>query len=162
MDGLERHEVLTESFLLVLPQCYRGSARNLSDILDNLPLVRFAASTNVGRRIEQHLRRLKLTVPRVIQADRSSMVTACVAEGLGFTILTPSLLIDGFVERMPLTLKKLPGAGFSRSITVVSREGELGDLPRRLAEMAQVELTRHVERQMGSTGTEALRFAHSD
>jgi len=162
MDGLERHEVLTESFLLVLPQCYRGSARNLSDILDNLPLVRFAASTNVGRRIEQHLRRLKLTVPRVIQADRSSMVTACVAEGLGFTILTPSLLIDGFVERMPLTLKKLPGAGFSRSITVVSREGELGDLPRRLAEMAQVELTRHVERQMGSTGTKALRFAHSD
>ncbi|WP_420395626.1 LysR family transcriptional regulator [Nioella sp.] len=158
MDGLERHDVLTETFLLVLPESYRGPSRSLSDILDNLPLVRFAATTSVGRRTEQHLRRLKLAVPRVIQADRSSMVTACVAQGLGFTILTPSLLIDGFVEQMPLSLHPLPAASFSRSITVVARAGELGDLPEQVATMAALTLTDQITRQMGPVGREALNL----
>lgn len=159
MDGLDRQDVLTEAFLLVLPETYRGPSGSLSDILHHLPLVRFAASTSVGRRTEQHLRRLKLAVPRVIQADRSSMVTACVARGLGFTILTPSLLIDGFVEQMPLTLRPLPAAGFSRSITVVARAGELGTLPQQVARMAARTLADQVTRQMGKVGRQALQLA---
>lgn len=156
MDGLERHDVLTENFLLVLPRGYDGPAGRLSDILAHLPLVRFAATTSVGRRTEQHLRRLKLAAPRVIQADRSSMVTACVAEGLGFTLLTPSLLIDGFVERMPLVVRPLPGPGFSRSITVVARTGDLRDLPGRIATLAAQELLAQVDQQMGLVGRDAI------
>ncbi len=156
MDGLERHPVLQEKFLLVLPQDYRGPTKSISDILEHLPLVRFAGSTSVGRRTEQHLRRLKLFAPRVIQADRSSMVTACVAQGLGFTILTPSLLIDGFVEKMPLRLKPLPSAEFSRSITVVARENELGSLPSDLARLARDTLVQQIDRQMGVIGLDAL------
>lgn len=159
MDGLERHDVLTENFLLVLPQTYGGPSRRLQDILEHLPLVRFAATTSVGRRTEQHLRRLKLTVPRVIQADRSSMVTACVAEGLGFTILTPSLLIDGFVERMPIVVRPLPGPGFSRSIKVVARSGDLDTLPARLAALASRELAAQIDQQMGRVGREAVNLA---
>jgi len=158
MDGLERHDVLTESFLLVLPRNYAGPRRTLSELLDHLPLVRFAATTSVGRRTEQHLRRLKLAAPRVIQADRSSMVTACVAEGLGFTILTPSLLIDGFVEQMPLSLLPLPAAGFSRSITVLARAGELGTLPSEIAAMARDSLREQIGRQMGEVGKAALVY----
>uniref|UniRef100_UPI003B5162B7 LysR family transcriptional regulator n=1 Tax=Roseovarius indicus TaxID=540747 RepID=UPI003B5162B7 len=162
MDGLERHDVLTENFLLVLPQSYDGPARRLQDILAHLPLVRFAATTSVGRRTEQHLRRLKLTAPRVIQADRSSMVTACVAEGLGFTILTPSLLIDGFVERMPLIVRPLPGPGFSRSIKVVARSGDLDALPARLAALASRELAAQIDQQMGQVGREAVSLEEFD
>lgn len=162
MDGLERHDVLTENFLLVLPQTYDGPARRLQDILGHLPLVRFAATTSVGRRTEQHLRRLKLTVPRVIQADRSSMVTACVAEGLGFTILTPSLLIDGFVEQMPIVVRPLPGPGFSRSIKVVARSGDLDTLPARLATLASRELSAQIDQQMGQVGRDAVSLADYD
>ena len=121
--------------------------------------VRVAAPTSVGRRTEQHLRRLKLTAPRVIQADRSSMVTACVAEGLGFTILTPSLLIDGFVERMPLVVRPLPGPGFSRSIKVVARTGDLGTLPERIATLAAGELAAQIDQQMGQVGRAAITLA---
>src|SRR5680860_1793118 len=73
LDGLERHPIMTESFLLVLPQSYRGPTASIGELLQNLPLIRFAATTNVGRLTEQHLRRLKVRTPRVIQADRSSM-----------------------------------------------------------------------------------------
>ena len=36
------------------------------------------------------------------------MVTSCVAQGMGFSLLTPTLLIDGLVENMPLRLCPLP------------------------------------------------------
>jgi len=102
------------------------------------------------------LRRLKLKVPRVIQADRSSMVTSCVAQGLGFTLLTPSLLIDGFVEQMPLRICPLPVAGLSRRITVVAREKELGGLPEDFAKTARRTMAAAIERHMGKTGQDAI------
>lgn len=156
MDGLERHPVLQEAFLLVLPGDYTGPQDRLDDILSTLPLVRFADTTSVGRQTEQHLRRLKLKVPRVIQADRSSMVTSCVAQGLGFTLLTPSLLIDGFVEQMPLKVRPLPVAGLSRRITVVARDKELGQLPSHFADTARQSMVNAVEAHMGQTGIDAI------
>lgn len=156
MDGLERHPVLSESFLLVLPASYDGPADSLEEILTRLPLVRFADTTSVGRQIEQHLRRLKLPVPRLIQADRSSMVTACVAQGLGFTFLTPTLLIDGFVEQMPMNIRPLPVAGLSRKITVVARTKELGVLPEEFAQATRDTLVKQIKAQMGATGLGAV------
>jgi DNA-binding transcriptional LysR family regulator len=158
MDGLERHPILTESFLLVLPKSYRGSTSDMTEIFKHLPLVRFAHTTNVGRRTEQHLRRLKLKVPRIIQADRSSMVTACVARGMGCTFLTPSLLIDGFVEQMPLNIRPLPIAGFSRSITLLARQNELGALPEQFAQTAKRILAKQISAQMGATGLSAIKI----
>lgn len=155
-DGLDRHSVLQEAFLLVLPQSYSGPSDHLEDILADLPLVRFADTTSVGRQTEQHLRRLKLDVPRVIQADRSSMVTSCVAQGLGFTLLTPSLLIDGFAEHMALAIRPLPVAGLSRRITVVARQKELGGLPAAFAHTARCAILEQIETYMGATGLKAL------
>lgn len=156
MDGLERHSVLTEAFLLVLPTGYDGPSDRLEDVLQRLPLIRFGDTTDVSRRIGQHLRRLKLQPGRVIQADRSSMVTACVAQGMGFTILTPTLLIDGLVERMPLDIRPLPVAGLSRSITVVSRDKELGTLSAAFADVARRVLLQQIAQQMGHKGLAAV------
>jgi len=157
MDGLERHAVLTEAFLLVLPASYTGRSRKLEGILADLPLIRFADTTSVGRQTEQHLRRLKLEAPRVIQADRSSMVTACVAQGLGMTILSPTLLIDGLVEGMSLKIRPLPVAGLARNITVVARSRELGDLPKAFAAEARKILVTQVRAQMGAVGLNAIQ-----
>ncbi len=160
-DGLERHPILTESFLLVLPRDYHGPADSIEALLRNLPLIRFAATTNVGRLTEQHLRRLKVKAPQVIQADRSSMVTACVARGMGFTFLTPSLLIDGFVEQMPLNILPLPVTGFGRSIVLLARQRELGTLPQAFAEAACEALIRQVSLQMGPIGMAAISIQNS-
>lgn len=156
LDGLERHSVLQEKFLLVLPSCYDGPTKRIEDVIENLSLIRFADTTSVGRQSEQHLRRLKLKVPRVIQADRSSMVTACVSQGMGFTLLPPSLLIDGFVEGMSIRVKKLPAVGLSRTITVVSREHELGTLPKEFAKSSTEQLVKQIELQMGDIGIDAV------
>ncbi|MCB1882942.1 MAG: LysR family transcriptional regulator [Geminicoccaceae bacterium] len=158
MDGLERHPVLRESFLLVLPGSYRGPHGTLEEVASRLPLIRFADTTGVGRQTIQHLRRLDLAPARVIQADRSSMVSACVARGMGFALLTPSLLIDGFVERMPVRILPLPVARVSRTLTVVARANKLGPFPAKVAGLARSRLTDQIATQMGEAGLSALAF----
>ena len=155
-DGLERHHVLTEKFLLVLPKAYDGPTDSLEAIQKKLPLVRFGDSTNAGRQIAQHLRRLRFEADRVIQADRSSMVTSCVSAGQGFSLLTPTLLIDGLVENMSLRLEKLPVSGLSRTLTVVARKGELQELPKTVAEMSKEKLAEQIVYHMGDIGKTSM------
>ena len=157
LDGLERHPILTESFLLVLPSDYDGPIDSLEAVQDRLPLVRFADSTYAGRLIMQHLRRLRFEPGRVIQADRSSMVTSCVAQGMGFSLLTPTLLIDGLVENMGLRIEPLPVAGLSRTLIVVAREGELHGLPAHVARVSTEVLHRQIADFVGEIGTQATR-----
>ncbi|MBE1282426.1 MAG: LysR family transcriptional regulator [Rhodobacteraceae bacterium] len=152
MDGLERHHVLTEKYLLVLPERYDGPTDSLEAIQTRLPLVRFGDTTNAGRQIAQHLRRLRFEPGKVIQADRSSMVTSCVAAGQGFSLLTPTLLIDGLVENMSLRLEELPVSGLSRTLTVVARKDELQSFPKALAEMAEQTLVQQISRHVGAIG----------
>ncbi len=149
MDGLERHQVLRERYLLVLPENYDGPTETLEAIQSRLPLVRFGDTTNAGRQIAQHLRRLRFEPDRVIQADRSSMVTSCVSAGQGFSLLTPTLLIDGLVENMRLRLMELPVTGLSRTLTVVARKGELQNLPKVFAETSGRILFQQIAQQMG-------------
>lgn len=156
MDGLERHHIMTEPYLLVLPENYEGPTDSLEAIQAELPLVRFGDTTNAGRQIAQHLRRLRFEPGRVIQADRSSMVTSCVSAAQGFSLLTPTLLIDGMVENMRLRIVELPVSGLSRTLTVVARKGELQDLPNAVAIASRRELTKQIQGQMGTvTGLKA-------
>ena len=66
MDGLVRKPLLWERFLLVLPKRYRGPTDNIAELAQSLPLIRFSAETLVGRRIDQHLRRVRLELPRTV------------------------------------------------------------------------------------------------
>ncbi|WP_254429694.1 LysR family transcriptional regulator [Ruegeria atlantica] len=158
MDGLERHHVLTERYLLVLPETYDGPTDSLEAIQTRLPLVRFGDTTNAGRQIAQHLRRLRFEPDKVIQADRSSMVTSCVSAGQGFSLLTPTLLIDGLVENMRLRLKDLPVSGLSRTLTVVARKEELQSFPKALADMSRQILVQRITGHMGGIGTKNVGY----
>ena len=158
MDGLERHHVLTERYLLVLPKTYDGSTESLEAIQKRLPLVRFGDTTNAGRQIAQHLRRLRFEPDKVIQADRSSMVTSCVSTGQGFSLLTPTLLRDGLVENMNLRLQELPVAGLSRTLTVVARKEELRGLPAAVSDLCKRNLAQQIARHMGKIGVNNVEF----
>ncbi len=129
VDRLERRTLLTEPFCLILPPDYNSPVEKLDDLAGVLPLVRFIPGSPVGRRTDQHLQRLKLAFPRSVEVDRSSLAVAAVASGHGFAILSPSLLIDGITEGLGMQIRPLPGPALTRTLTVVSRERELGDLP---------------------------------
>jgi DNA-binding transcriptional LysR family regulator len=133
VEGLIRFPVITEKFLLVTPKGYAGSVTDINKLARKLPFICFSRETPVGMRIDQHLSRLRLEIPRTLDGDRSSVVMAPVAAGMGFTILTPTLLIDGLAEGMKVDVHPLPFASFSRSLKLVARQGELETIPEAFA-----------------------------
>lgn len=83
------------------------------------------------------------------------MVTSCFATGQDFSLLTPTLLIDGLVENMSLRLREFPVAGLSRTLTVVARKGELLGLPMALAKLSKQKLAQQLADYMGIIGKRA-------
>ncbi len=129
IEGLIRFPMLIERYLLVTPKGFSGPVDDLGALAKQLPFVRFSRETQVGQRTDQHLSRVRQRLPRSLEGDRASIVMAPVAAGIGFTILTPTLLIDGLAEGMAIDVHELPIIRFSREIMLVARERELGNLP---------------------------------
>lgn len=148
--------ILDEPFYLVLPEGYEGDPSDITEISARLSLVRFGVSTPVGRRTDQHLQRCRLSFPRAMEADRSSMVVAGVVTGKCFAILSPSLLIDAIAEGMRLRIEPLPFPGFRRRIQLVARDGEHDRLAEALAERSGAILKAHFERRFPAIAHEVV------
>jgi DNA-binding transcriptional LysR family regulator len=137
-EGLERHLLLREPFILLLP---RELSRELGSLrLDQLaakhPIVRYSARSHLGTQIDRHLRRLNIKSPRRLEVDSSETLVAVVANGLGWAITTPLCLLQGRAHAQEVQACPLPGPAFNRHLWLVTRVGEYVDLPRRIASMA--------------------------
>ena len=157
MDELVRYPILNESFLLVIPPNYR-KVECLSQLSHELPFIRFAATTPAGLLVDQHLRRCQIEIDRVIEADRTTMIMAGVSAGLGFAILSPTLLLDGIIEGMQLTIQSLPVQSLDRQITLVSRSQELDNIPEVFGQSVRETLQESLENRLDDTCLQAVQF----
>jgi DNA-binding transcriptional LysR family regulator len=134
-DAVEIHPVFEESFVLVFPARYRGPL-DLADISDSLPFVRFSHLTGMGQQIERQLVRMKMKLANKVQVESSHQQLALVASGYGWTITSPVCLAAA-PELLPhLRLEPMQRGRFARQVQVVSRVGELGELPAQMAQLA--------------------------
>lgn len=162
MDGLSRFPMLRERFVLILPKGYGGPVNDLGRLSKSLPIIRYSPETFVGRRIDQHLRRVRLELPRSVEADRTGMVIATVAMGRGFSIVTPTLLIDGVMAGMAFDIRRLPIPGLNRDITLVARKDELGDLPTVFANTFADALIERIHRKIPNLPEDSLRLLYGE
>ncbi len=142
LDGFERHHLLAEPFVLLLPRSAPASVRNsgLDKLARDMPLVRYSARSHIGSQIERHLRRVRVDAPRRLEVDTSDTVVAMVAAGLGWAVTTPLCLLQGRAHASGVRALPLPGPGFVRQLTLVSRAGLHLDLPERVAKLARAVL----------------------
>ncbi len=162
IEGLTRFPIMTEQFLLVVPKGCDGPLDDLEALAAQLPMVRFARETAVGMRTDQHLSRVRVSLPRSIEGDRSSIVMAPVAAGMGFTLLTPTLLLDGLAEGMEIDVHELPVPGFSREINLVTSERELGALPETFARVCAETLRATIEARLPDLPSDSFETATSE
>jgi DNA-binding transcriptional LysR family regulator len=143
VDGVERHPLMTEPFVLLLPRSAAPALRNapLDRLARDMPLVRYSARSHIGTQIERHLRRVRGDAPRHLEIDTSDTLVAMVGAGLGWAITTPLCLLQGRAHAAGVRALPLPGPGFARQLTLVSRSGLSPDLPPRVAELARLVLT---------------------
>jgi DNA-binding transcriptional LysR family regulator len=137
IDGLERHELLHERFVMMLPVGVATKRLGLRELGSRLPLIRYSARTEAGRLIEQHLRRQRIALPLGLSFDAPDEMFVMVEKGYGFAITAPTHVVHALDPNAKVKLLELPGPPLGRSITLVARAGELGDLPVRLATLCR-------------------------
>ena len=135
IDGLERFVLVDEPFMLVLPVARRDQDNSdLARLAAELPFIWYTPRSHMGQQIARHLRRLGLDLPRDQVYDSTSGVVSMVAAGLGWAITTPLCMLDARAAVNSVFCAPLPGPALSRQLVLVARSGEMGDLPRRIAD----------------------------
>lgn len=133
--GLERWELMKEPYVLLLP-AKSGTIRTLTDfkrLAMKMPLIRFSARSQTGVEIERHLRRLGIELRQSFEFDTPFAVAAMVAAGDAFAITTPLCIFEAHMPGGSLVARRLPGPQISRTLTLIARQRELGNIPRDLA-----------------------------
>ena len=136
MAGLDHRFVVEDPFLLIFPGDYDGPV-DPTEVPVDLPFVRYALDCGMGQRVEQQLTRMKLRLENTIEVDITHQQLTTVALGMGWSISSLLCLAaqPGLIGQM--RVEPLQRGRFSRRIDVVSRTGELGELPDLTVTLAQ-------------------------
>lgn len=138
VDGLDRYPILSEPFVLLLPErfTYTSPKPELKALAAGHSLIRFSARSQIGAQIERHLRRLGIKAPRLLEVDATDALVAMVAAGLGWAIATPLCLLQVRSQVSGIRVLPFPGTAFVRQLHLIARSGEYGELPRRVAQLS--------------------------
>ena len=126
-DWMEVHPLLEEPFVAAVP---RGACL---DDPEALPLIYYTERHHMGRQIAAHLARQNLRLAHRFELDSYHAIMAMVAEGAGWTILTPLGALHAHRFRDATEIRPLPFAPLARTISLTARRGVLGDMPSRTA-----------------------------
>jgi len=142
-DWMEVHSLLREPFVAAAPRGVIDPAAALES-LSRLPLIQYTPRHHMGRVIADHLARQNLTMAHRFELDSYHAITAMVASGRGWTILTP--LGVGYAKRFidDIDVLPLPFAPLERTISLSARRDVLGDMPSQTAQRLRALLQEHV------------------
>ena len=152
VDGLVRHELLREPYVLLMPVGLGAACAGLSlpELATRHRLVRHSARSHTGNHIERHLRRVGAEAPRVLEFDTAEAVIAMVAGGIGWAVTTPLCLLHGQAHLSGAVALPLPAPGFSRRLHLIGLADADRALQRRLAGMARDVLSQDVLPRLSS------------
>jgi len=156
VSGLERHPLATETHLVVGPATMKQAPDDLEKLSEELPLLRYNTHTIMGPRIDQHLRRLRLDIPRRAEFDSSWSIGELVRAGRGWAIMTPLCLFEAQLGPDDVSIFPFPYVTLTRTIWLVTRQGELGHISTELAALCRSILTSRREKRISAYGPLAV------
>ena len=127
---MEVHPLLVEPFIAAGP---KGTG-DIDKAVRDMPFVHYTARHLMGRQIADHLTREGLVLERRFELDSYHAIMAMVAEGAGWTILTPLGYLRAGRFRDAADVVPLPVAPLSRRIQLTARAGVFQDLPGQVAD----------------------------
>ncbi|WP_350333046.1 LysR family transcriptional regulator [Coralliovum pocilloporae] len=134
-DSFEQHDLLREQFVLVTSPGLLKTGSDPMDVLRRSQLIRYARYLPMARMVEAHLGRVKLKAPKTLEFDSSYSVFAALKQAKGWTLSTPLSYAQCQRFHGELDVIKPPFPGLSRTITLLARKDELGELPREFANL---------------------------
>lgn len=132
-EWMEVHPLLSEPFVVAAP---RGAVDPGGDVLAQLralPLILYSQRHHMGRQIAGHLARQDLRLAHRFELDSYHAIMAMVAQGAGWTILTPLGFLHAQRFRDKADVLPLPVAPLARTISLNARRGVLRGMPEQVA-----------------------------
>jgi DNA-binding transcriptional LysR family regulator len=138
VDGIVRHHILTEGYILVVPRT--GAKLPLTDlkaIARKLPLIRWNPLSRNGFDIERQLRRMGVDIERRFEFDSPSAILSMVSSGLGWAIMNPLTVFEMQPLLRKVRVAPFPAPTFLRHLNLFARGGEIDGTAERIAVMAR-------------------------
>ena len=153
--------ILREPFMLVTAKRVLSARRPIMEQLESMPFIGFNDSMPLGRLVSQQFRRVGMKVEKRVAFDATRAVHSTIVKSGGWTVSTPLCVLDTPRCVPDLEFAPLPFAGFSRQIYLVNRIGELGSLPKRLAELCQQLILEQLKPQVDMIAPWLSRHFHA-
>ena len=133
-DWAESNPILTDGFVGIAPKGMLDlSAPDIREQLHAHPLIQYSKRHFMGRQVDDHLSANKFRLTHRFELDSYHAVLALVAQGTGWTILTPLALQRARRFSPDLDVFPLPFKPLNRTITLAARKDILGDMPAEIA-----------------------------
>jgi len=133
VDGLDRFPLFREPFILALPR-RKGAPWNEKMSFAALAAagsyIRYPRRTQMGWAIETQLNRMRVAIDSKLEFDSPDDIMALVAAGLGWTVTSPSHVLQGIRNGEAIRTAPFPGPAFTRTVSLIVRSNELGSVPR--------------------------------
>ncbi len=121
-SDLTEYPLLRDPFVLAVPASLGIAPEDYIADKSGLPLLRYSQSQIIGIQIEQHLRRLRLSLPNRFEFESTQSIMNTVAEGDGWTITTPTNHMRARRFNRAISLIPFPGKGFARYLSVFTND----------------------------------------
>ncbi len=118
VQGALEYPLLRDPYVLAVPRGFVLPEGKEMEALSALPFLRYDRALFMGRQIEAHLARHRVSLPERIEIDSNQSIMALVAAGMGFSITTPLALIRARAFLGKVELHPLPLAAMSRTISL--------------------------------------------
>lgn len=132
-DWMEVHPLLEEPFVAAVPKGAVTEGADALAVLKTMPVVLYTQRHLMGRQIARHLAREEVQLNTRFELDSYHAIMAMVAEGVGWTILTPLGYMRAGRFRDAADVIPLPFRPMGRRISLTARGGLMQDMPTRVA-----------------------------
>ncbi|MCV3270168.1 LysR family transcriptional regulator [Roseobacter sinensis] len=115
-------DFLRDPFLLATP---RGCAFEPEALLNGsaaLPFLRFNPTHLIGKQIDAHLARNRIALPQRFAFDSAQSIMAVIANGDGWSLITPAGFVRAQRYAPHVMLRPLPMPAFARTLSVMTRD----------------------------------------
>lgn len=147
VHGLYRAKLYEEESLVLMPKSVAAKRNSWtwSQLqLCGIPFLHFAREGGVGRINDAYLCLQNIKTPNRIEVDSTGIMTALIAQGMGWTVGSPLTLIQNMELIDEITAIPIPPPGLQRSLYLVCREDKSDETRRKFVSLTREMMQVHV------------------
>lgn len=129
--------VLIDPFILAVPRGYLSAGNASLDALSGLPLLRYEKSLALGRHIDTHLARLRLSLPSTMALDSNQAIFGLIANSNGWAVSTMVGYLRAQRFHEQVDIHPLPFLPFSRTLSLLYHRQWTPLVASRIADMTR-------------------------